>query len=121
MWAKNEIDAKWAESSYSKKKEQADKRRNLTDFERFKVMRLKKQVRSIRHDIWGKRRLRNLCATSNITIDIRKSTLRISQKIDDFLQISCACLENDLQNADISSSQARFEVAKAHAKIRASS
>ncbi|KZZ93614.1 60S ribosomal protein L14-B [Ascosphaera apis ARSEF 7405] len=45
LWAKNEIDAKWAESSYSKKKEQADKRRNLTDFERFKVMRLKKQAR----------------------------------------------------------------------------
>ncbi|KAI5295066.1 hypothetical protein KEM52_002448, partial [Ascosphaera acerosa] len=45
LWAKNEIDSKWAESSFSKKKEQAEKRRNLTDFERFKVMRLKKQAR----------------------------------------------------------------------------
>ncbi|KAI5298562.1 protein phosphatase 2A regulatory subunit cdc55, partial [Ascosphaera pollenicola] len=45
LWAKNEIDAKWAESSYSKKKDASEKRRNLTDFERFKVMRLKKQAR----------------------------------------------------------------------------
>lgn len=45
LWAKEEIDSKWANSSFSKKKEQMDRRRNLTDFERFKVMRLRKQVR----------------------------------------------------------------------------
>ncbi|PGH11785.1 hypothetical protein AJ79_04686 [Helicocarpus griseus UAMH5409] len=45
LWEKEEIDAKWANSTFAKKKEQADRRRNLTDFERFKVMRLKKQVR----------------------------------------------------------------------------
>jgi large subunit ribosomal protein L14e len=44
LWEKNEIDKKWAESSWAKKREQQDRRRNLTDFERFKVMRLKKQV-----------------------------------------------------------------------------
>lgn len=44
LWEKNEIDEKWAKSSYVKKEEQREKRKNLTDFERFKVMRLKKQV-----------------------------------------------------------------------------
>lgn len=44
LWEKAEIDEKWGQSSWAKKREQADRRRNLTDFERFKVMRLKKQV-----------------------------------------------------------------------------
>lgn len=44
LWEKNEIDQKWAQSSWAKKKEQQDRRKNLGDFERFKVMRLKKQV-----------------------------------------------------------------------------
>lgn len=44
LWEKNEIDQKWAESSWAKKKERQDTRKNLSDFERFKVMRLKKQV-----------------------------------------------------------------------------
>ncbi|EZF47429.1 nascent polypeptide-associated complex subunit alpha [Trichophyton rubrum MR1459] len=42
-WEKSGIDAKWAQTGYAKKKEQQDRRRNLTDFERFKVMRLRKQ------------------------------------------------------------------------------
>nr|AEH41480.1 60S ribosomal protein L14-A [Endocarpon pusillum] len=42
---KNEIDQKWAESSWAKKKETQERRKNLGDFERFKVMRLKKQAR----------------------------------------------------------------------------
>ncbi|KAI1611396.1 50S ribosomal protein L14e [Exophiala viscosa] len=45
LWEKHEVDKKWAESSWAKKREQQDRRRNLTDFERFKVMRLKKQQR----------------------------------------------------------------------------
>lgn len=45
MWEKNEIDDKWSKSNWAKKREQMDRRRNLTDFERFKVMRLKKQRR----------------------------------------------------------------------------
>ena len=44
LWEKYEVDQKWAESSWAKKREQQERRRNLTDFERFKVMRLKKQV-----------------------------------------------------------------------------
>jgi large subunit ribosomal protein L14e len=44
LWETNEIDQKWAESSWAKKREQQERRKNLTDFERFKVMRLKKQV-----------------------------------------------------------------------------
>lgn len=44
VWEKEEIDKKWAESSWAKKREQQQRRRALTDFERFKVMRLKKQA-----------------------------------------------------------------------------
>ena len=44
LWEKQEIDQKFASSSYAKKREQQDRRKNLTDFERFKVLRLKKQV-----------------------------------------------------------------------------
>lgn len=44
LWEKEEIDKKWAESSWAKKREQQERRRTLSDFERFKVMRLKKQV-----------------------------------------------------------------------------
>lgn len=43
-WKKHEVDEKWTESSWAKKREQREKRRGLSDFERFKVMRLKKQV-----------------------------------------------------------------------------
>lgn len=44
FWEKEEIDKKWAESSWAKKRDQQERRRNLSDFERFKVMRYKKQV-----------------------------------------------------------------------------
>lgn len=43
-WQANEIDGKWAKSSYAHKAERAERRKNLNDFERFKVMRLRKQV-----------------------------------------------------------------------------
>src|ERR1700743_1653872 len=50
LWEKNEIAKKWAQSSWDKKREQQDRRRTLTAFERFRVMRLKKQVsRTPRH------------------------------------------------------------------------
>lgn len=45
LWAKNEIDGKWAKSSFAQKTDRAERRKNLTDFERFKVLRLRKQVR----------------------------------------------------------------------------
>lgn len=44
-WEKSEIDAKWKESNWAKKRAQMERRKNLTDFDRFKVMRLKKQRR----------------------------------------------------------------------------
>lgn len=44
LWEKEEIDKKWSESGTAKKREQQIRRKNLTDFERFKVMRYKKQV-----------------------------------------------------------------------------
>ena len=46
-WEKQEMERKWEESSWAKKREQREKRRGLNDFERFQVLRLRKQVRSI--------------------------------------------------------------------------
>lgn len=43
-WEKEGIEQKWDESVWAKKREQREKRRTLSDFERFKVMRLRKQV-----------------------------------------------------------------------------
>ncbi|KAJ5242170.1 uncharacterized protein N7469_000497 [Penicillium citrinum] len=45
LWAKNEIDGKWAKSSFAQKTDRSERRKNLTDFERFKVLRLRKQAR----------------------------------------------------------------------------
>merc|ERR1711964_931051 len=39
------IEAKWQESAWAKKRSQKERRKALTDFERFKVMRLRKQQR----------------------------------------------------------------------------
>jgi large subunit ribosomal protein L14e len=43
FWEKEEIDAKRKESHWYKRRTQVQARKNLTDFERFKVMRLQKQ------------------------------------------------------------------------------
>lgn len=43
-WEKEEVEKKWSESAWAKKREQREKRRELSDFERFKAMRLRKQV-----------------------------------------------------------------------------
>ncbi|KAL1987118.1 hypothetical protein VTN96DRAFT_4724 [Rasamsonia emersonii] len=45
LWEKEDIDGKWAQTGWAKKAAQIERRKNLTDFERFKVMRLKKQAR----------------------------------------------------------------------------
>lgn len=39
------MDSKWKESNWAKKQLQQERRQSLTDFDRFKVMRLKKQRR----------------------------------------------------------------------------
>jgi ribosomal protein L14E/L6E/L27E len=49
LWEKNQVDEKFAESTWSKKRAQFQKRRDLNDFERFKVLKLRKQVRYILH------------------------------------------------------------------------
>ena len=43
-WERAQVEKKWSESAWAKKREQRDRRRALSDFDRFKVMRLKKQV-----------------------------------------------------------------------------
>jgi large subunit ribosomal protein L14e len=45
QWEKAGIEAEWQESAWAKKRSQKERRRQLTDFERFKVMRLRKQAR----------------------------------------------------------------------------
>ncbi|PVH89017.1 hypothetical protein DL98DRAFT_402731 [Cadophora sp. DSE1049] len=45
QWEKAGIEAKWQESAWAKKRSQKERRKALTDFERFKVMRLRKQQR----------------------------------------------------------------------------
>ena len=54
VWEKNEIDAKWKESNWAKKRDQQQRRKALTDFDRFKVMRLKKQRRFEEHKALAK-------------------------------------------------------------------
>jgi large subunit ribosomal protein L14e len=44
-WEKAGVEAKWQESTWAKKRAQKERRRALTDFERFKVLRLRKQAR----------------------------------------------------------------------------
>lgn len=43
-WEEEGIQEKWDASAWAKRREQRVKRRNLTDFDRFVAMRLKKQV-----------------------------------------------------------------------------
>lgn len=77
LWEKHEVDKKWAESSWAKKREQQDRRKNLTDFERFKVLRLKKQVR-ILTTRWRKSKMRFWYPTliTRLTIVISTGTIR---------------------------------------------
>jgi len=43
-WEKAGVEEVWDNSAWAKSRAQSAKRRQLTDFERFKVMRLRKQV-----------------------------------------------------------------------------
>ena len=51
-WEKAEVENTWDESAWAKRREQREKRRNLSDFDRFKVLRLKKQVCDFRASVW---------------------------------------------------------------------
>ncbi|KAI4158109.1 MAG: hypothetical protein LQ342_007743 [Letrouitia transgressa] len=44
-WEKEEVESKWDQSAWAKRREQREKRRSLSDFERFKVLKLRKQAR----------------------------------------------------------------------------
>ncbi|EHA46376.1 hypothetical protein MCOR27_004646 [Pyricularia oryzae] len=44
-WEKAEVDSKWKNSNWAKKADRQVRRGALTDFDRFKVMRLKKRAR----------------------------------------------------------------------------
>ncbi|KAF8472590.1 ribosomal protein L14-domain-containing protein [Kalaharituber pfeilii] len=44
-WENDDVDSKWAASAWAKKIASREKRRELTDFDRFKVLVLKKQRR----------------------------------------------------------------------------
>ena len=44
-WAEHEVEKKWNESSFAKSRERSLRRKGLSDFERFKVMKLRKQAR----------------------------------------------------------------------------
>lgn len=46
FWEKEGVESKWGESTWAKRRAQREKRLALSDFERFKVFRLKKQVRN---------------------------------------------------------------------------
>jgi large subunit ribosomal protein L14e len=43
-WEEAEVDSKWINGSFAKKLEKSARRKQLSDFERFKVTRLRKQV-----------------------------------------------------------------------------
>ena len=91
-WEKAEVESKWDESAWAKRREQREKRRNLSDFDRFKVLRLKKQVC-----------VSEACGWSLV---FRRRVLWVT-RWQDYL-------------ANRYFFQARFEVRKAHAKVRAS-
>lgn len=44
-WDEHEVESKWKSSSFAKSRERSIRRKQLNDFERFKVMRLRKQAR----------------------------------------------------------------------------
>ena len=52
-WEKNEVEKKWDQSAWAKRREQREKRRNLSDFDRFKVLRLKKQACPPCRNVYG--------------------------------------------------------------------
>lgn len=43
-WEAHDVETKWKNSSFAKSRERSIRRKQLSDFERFKVMKLKKQV-----------------------------------------------------------------------------
>ena len=44
QWEASEVESKWKSTAFAQNRAKLQRRRALTDFERFKVMRLRKQV-----------------------------------------------------------------------------
>ncbi|GAA5820754.1 hypothetical protein JCM11251_003142 [Rhodosporidiobolus azoricus] len=47
VWEASEVDAKWAKSAWAAKRASSERRKQLTDFERFEVLLLRKQRRRL--------------------------------------------------------------------------
>lgn len=43
-WDEHEVETKWSKSNFAQSRERSIRRKGLSDFERFKVMKLKQQV-----------------------------------------------------------------------------
>lgn len=100
-WEKEEVEAKWEKSAWAKRREQRVKRRGLNDFERFKVMKLKKQVRSLFDSL----------------------SIKITLAFGDALAYERFGMESSrctsfCARANPMSNKARFEVQKSMAKVR---
>lgn len=86
LWEKEDIDGKWAQSSFAKKAAQQERRKNLTDFERFKVMRLKKQVcggilqGAAREGLWKIRSQKLTCLQARYEVLKAQAKLRAAAK-----------------------------------------
>jgi large subunit ribosomal protein L14e len=52
-WEEHKVQQKFDESAWAKKRAAMQKRRGLNDFERFKVMKMRKQVRCLPCCCWG--------------------------------------------------------------------
>lgn len=92
------MEQKWDESAWAKRREKREKRRNLSDFDRFKVLKLKKQVCGISESV------------HTLGLSLRP------MEADSSAGIVLLSMEPTLT---WSFTQARFEIRKAHAKVRA--
>ena len=100
-WEKNEVEQKWEESAWAKRRAIREKRRSLSDFDRFRVLKLNKQVSADAADI-HERVLRSQPSGA------RSGGTRAQ---------NCPRLWT---HADSTVHQKRFEVRKALAKVRSS-
>lgn len=80
-WEKAEVDSKWDQSAWAKRRDQREKRQGLSDFERFKVMKLKKQVSILPKHV-GRRRLLDSRRQNGVGTMRRTLLLQILQIAD---------------------------------------
>ncbi|KAL1639551.1 hypothetical protein SLS58_007855 [Diplodia intermedia] len=105
VWEATEVEKKFGESAWAKNKDRIAKRRALNDFERFKVMRLRKQV--------GAPRNRNPEGEM-------ESRGRVAHNVPQHSASTPTRAQRRELFADIFDPQANYEVKKNFAKLRAS-